>query len=84
MLLSLKSISKPHLVIGVAHILAPLSYQNASVNHISQAVESSCRVRPACQLPRSLGPLPDTLQKIGGLGPIPTLGDVGLTFREQV
>ncbi|CAM6096810.1 unnamed protein product [Calypogeia fissa] len=48
-----------------------------------KAVESASNIRPACQLPTSLGPLPDTVEKIGGFGPIPTLADVGLTFREQ-
>jgi hypothetical protein len=55
-----------------------------SINLVLQAVECDSTIRPACQLPSSLGPLPENLDKLGGFGAIPTLADCHLTPREQV
>ncbi|BBN00002.1 cryptochrome [Marchantia polymorpha subsp. ruderalis] len=48
-----------------------------------KACETNSRIRPACKMPHQMGPLPDSVEKIGGCGPLPTLADVGLTPREQ-
>ncbi|KAJ7561774.1 hypothetical protein O6H91_03G040700 [Diphasiastrum complanatum] len=49
-----------------------------------KAVESTCKIRSCFKLPLSLAPLPkDMIDKIGGIGKIPNLSELGLTVREQ-
>ncbi|KAL2652281.1 hypothetical protein R1flu_020409 [Riccia fluitans] len=45
--------------------------------------ETKSKIRPAIKMPQQMGPLPDSLEKTGGCGPLPVLADVGLTPREQ-
>lgn len=49
-----------------------------------KGVEYNCKVRPALKMPTQMGPLPESLsEKIGELGDIPTMAELGLKYREQ-